>query len=98
MLASGLRLKAGATDEPQSFRDRCPLTGRHPVLHPPADGRRCLCVHHARTRGGPQLHHQDPDGHDGMAGGDGTRDAGPRRRAVGEAASGADLVRPHSRA
>ena len=35
-----------------------------------------------------------PDGHDGMAGRDGARDAGPRRRTVGEAASGTDLVRP----
>ncbi len=42
----------------------------------------------------PDLHHQDPDGHDGMAGRDGARDAGPRRRTAGEAASGADLVRP----
>src|SRR5215204_4538038 len=51
-----------------------------------------LC--HARAGGGPILHHQDPDGDDGMAGRDGARDAGPRRRTIGEAASGADLVRP----
>src|SRR5439155_26115991 len=41
----------------------------------------------------PLLHHQDLDGHHGMAGCNGPRDAGPRRRTVGEADSGADLVR-----
>ena len=89
-----VRKQRRRTDEPQSFRDRRSRTGRHPVLHPPAGGRRRLRLRHARAGGGPVLHHQDPDGHDGMAGRDGARDAGPGRRTAGEAASGADLVRP----
>ncbi len=67
-LASGLPLKAGATDEPQSFRDRRSRTRRHPVLYPPAGGRRRLRLRHAGAGRGSVLHHQDPDGHDGWPG------------------------------
>src|SRR5437660_758903 len=81
------------TDEPQSFRDRRSRTGRHSLFHPSAGGRRRLRVPYARARGRSQLHHQNPHGDDGLARRHRARDAGPRRRTVGETPSGAHLVR-----